>query len=207
MGPVGRQFAHPSGLVGAIVGRLMARGNGPFNEAVMTAIAAEQPNAVEVAELGCGPGVGLSALLAEFPEAHVTGVDQSSRMLGQSRLRNQRAERAGRLAVRQGGAADLGGPYDVVVAVHVLYFWPDLTAALTQVRSALRVGGLLALGYRLRHEMPAAAQRDFPSEGHTLYDHEDTVLGALTSAGFTDAASRPLRNAESYLGRLATGRT
>jgi len=44
-----------------------------------------------VAELGPGPGIGLEALLAQFEEAQVWGVDLSSVMLSQSRKRSQPA--------------------------------------------------------------------------------------------------------------------
>ncbi|HEX5121453.1 MAG TPA: SAM-dependent methyltransferase, partial [Pseudonocardiaceae bacterium] len=77
-----QQFGHPSGLLGAIVGRGMAKGNAALSRWVVEQAAAHhEPPVRRVAELGPGPGVGLEALLAQFPDAQVWGVDRSSVML------------------------------------------------------------------------------------------------------------------------------
>jgi hypothetical protein len=106
---LGRQFGHPRGLLGRLVGRFMARGNASFNTWVVQAlregldqgvvarvaepgpgpgVGLDEPDqgaVARVAELGPGPGVGLARLLGAFPDAKVWGVDQSSTMLGQAR--------------------------------------------------------------------------------------------------------------------------
>jgi trans-aconitate methyltransferase len=67
-----QQFGHPSGLLGAVVGRGMARGNAELSRWVVQQAAAHHSDTVtHVAELGPGPGVGLEALLARFPDARV----------------------------------------------------------------------------------------------------------------------------------------
>ncbi len=162
MGLIARQFGRPSGLLGAVVGRVMVRGNRLFNEAVVRQLADQVPTAGRIAEIGCGPGVGLAALLDRFPTAEVVGIDLSKRMVAQSRIRNRTAIDAGRLRLLSGGIPHLGGPYDLVVAVHVLYFWHDPTATLARLRSSLAADGVVALGYRCRQDMPQPAQRDFP---------------------------------------------
>lgn len=182
-----QQFGRPSGLIGAVVGRAMARGNAALSRWVVDQAAADHDDPVErVAELGPGPGVGLEALLARFPDGHVWGVDMSPVMLSQSRKRNRSAVTAGRLTLVEGGVPELAAsaPADLVMANHVLYFWADPVAELTRIHAVLRPGGLLALGYQLRHDMPAMAQRKFPVAGHRLYDAEDDVTGLADAAGF-----------------------
>jgi trans-aconitate methyltransferase len=182
-----QQFGHPSGLLGAVVGRGMARGNAELSRWVVQQATAHHGDGVSrVAELGPGPGVGLEALLAEFPAAQVWGVDLSSVMLSQSRKRNRSAVTAGRLTLLEGGVSALSAsaPADIVMANHVLYFWHDPAAEMAQIRGILRPGGLLALGYQLKPNMPAMAQRRFPPAGHRLYEADDEVSGLATAAGF-----------------------
>src|SRR3954449_7394924 len=103
----------------------MAKGNADFSRWVVQQAGADHNGAVErVAELGPGPGVGLEALLARFPDAHVWGIDISSVMLSQSRKRNESAMSAGRLTLLEGGvpALSASAPADIVMANNVLYF-------------------------------------------------------------------------------------
>jgi SAM-dependent methyltransferase len=76
------------------------------------------------------------------------------------------------------------GPVDLVVAVHVLYFWHRPERDLAQIAGLLAGGGRLVLGYQLRPHMPAPAQRDFPIEGHRLYESDDDVRRVVGKAGF-----------------------
>ena len=205
-----QQFGRPSGLLGAIVGRGMARGNAALSQWVVEQAAAHHGPGVErVAELGPGPGVGLKALLAQFPDARVWGIDMSSLMLAQSRKRNQTAVTSGRLTLLEGGVAALkaSAPADMVLANHVLYFWADPSSELAGIRSSLRPGGLLALGYQLRPNMPTMAQKRFPAAGHRLYETDDEVAAIAVAAGFGSVAHLVKGTAAAPEGRvmLATG--
>jgi SAM-dependent methyltransferase len=189
MGLVGRQFGNPRGLVGRLVGRVMARGNAAFNQWVIESLARTVGGEPErIVELGCGPGVGLERLLLTFPSAQVYAIDPSPVMVAQARQRNAPEVDRGRLHVVQGDASTLEelAPVDVVTAVHVLYFWHEPRAELAKVRAALRPGGKLGLGFRLREDMPSVSQRQFPAEGHVLYDSDEQVVALLHDAGFTD---------------------
>lgn len=182
-----QQLGHPSGLIGAVVGRGMARGNAELSRWVVQQVSAHHGDLDRsVVELGPGPGVGLEALLVEFPDAQVWGIDPSSVMLSQARKRNQSAVNAGRLTLLEGVVPALAAiePADIVMANHVLYFWRDPGAEMAQIRSFLRPGGLLALGYQLKQNMPRMAQRRFPPAGHQLYETDDDVTTLAIAAGF-----------------------
>jgi trans-aconitate methyltransferase len=200
-----QQFGHPSGVLGAVVGRGMAKGNAALSHWVVDRAADHLGRAPErIAELGPGPGVGLEALLTKFPDPKVWGIDISSLMLSQSGKRNRAAVEAGRLTLLEGGIAALGAcaPADLVMANHVLYFWKDPVAELTALRSFLRPGGLLALGYQLRPNMPAMAQKRFPAAGHRLYETEADVTAVALAGGFTSVAHEVKGPAEAPEGRI-----
>jgi trans-aconitate methyltransferase len=200
-----QQFGHPSGVLGAIVGRGMAKGNAALSHWVVDQAAAQFGGAPErIAELGPGPGVGLEALLAQFPYAQVWGIDISPVMLSQSRKRNLPAIEAGRLTLLEGSVAAVSAcaPADIVMANHVLYFWKDPVAELADLRSFLRPGGLLALGYQLRPNMPAMAQKRFPAAGHRLYETEADVTAVAVAGGFSSVVHKVKGPAEAPEGRI-----
>jgi trans-aconitate methyltransferase len=199
------QFGHPRGLLGAVVGRGMARGNAALSRWVVQQAKARSDGVVRrVAELGPGPGVGLQALLAQFEEAHVWGVDLSSVMLAQSSKRNRSAVAAGRLTLLEGGTSELraGAPADLVMANHVVYFWRDPVGELAQIRAHLAAGGLLALGYQLGQDMPSLAQKRFPPAGHRLYETVDELTRLVTTAGFGSVAHAVKGPAQEPEGRV-----
>lgn len=203
---IAQQFGHPRGLLGAVVGRGMARGNADLSRWVVQRAkdCADGP-ALRVAELGPGPGIGLEALLSEFEQAHVWGVDLSSVMLSQSRKRNRVAVAAGRLTLIEGGTAALNAsqPADVVMANHVIYFWRDPVAEMSLIHGYLRPGGLLAIGYQLRQNMPALAQKRFPPAGHRLYETEDELTQLANAAGFASITHKLKGSADEPEGRVA----
>jgi trans-aconitate 2-methyltransferase len=184
----------------------MARGNGGFNKWLVREIAAQLPDGVERAvELGPGPGVGLEGLLAKFPTARVWGIDLSPEMLSQSRGRNSEQTNAGRLTLIEGGVESLQAlePIDLVMAAHVLYFWHEPSEAVAQIYRALGPGGVFALGYQLRLNMPPISQKNFPKEGHVLYDSDAAVSTLLTGAGFKSVSFSVMGQSEAPEGRLA----
>jgi trans-aconitate methyltransferase len=204
MGVVGQQFGAPSGLLGRLAGRFMARNNADVNRRLVDEVASLVPPPRVVAELGFGPGVGLTALLSAFPLAQVLGVDPSLAMAGQASARNRAAVEAGRLRLMQGDASALAphSPIDLIVAVHVLYFWQDPVQALGAVTPLLRPGGHLALGYQLKQHMPPVAQRDFVAVGHRLYESDDEVTELLSPAGLNVQSHSVIGGVERPVGRL-----
>jgi SAM-dependent methyltransferase len=184
---IARQFGRPRGALGRLTGHVMARANAGFSRWVIGQLAEHYHGSTgRIAELGPGPGIGLEAALHQYPQARVWGIDPSPEMLSQSRKRNIGEIQAGRLTLTEGGTASLAAiaPVDVVVANHVLYFWHQPAHELAAIHAALRPGGLLALGYQLKQNMPRMAQKHFPPQGHLLYSSDEQVARLLEAAGF-----------------------
>ncbi len=201
---VARQFGYPKGLVGRFVGNGMARGNAAFNGWVVDTLRAElEPR--RILEFGFGPGVATARLLAAFPTAELLGVDRSAAMVTQATNRNRAAIAAGRLRLVQGEASAVSAfaPLDLMLAVHVIYFWADPVAPLQQLRAALAPSGVLALGLLLKDDMPARARESFPQIGGRVYETEADLRGVLLAAGFTSVEFRTKPDAPALRGRLA----
>ena len=207
---VARQFAHPHGPLGWLIGRGMARSNGDFSRWTVLQVQQylKQPPR-RIVEIGPGPGIGLEELRRRFPQATVWGIDRSREMLRQSGRRNRSAVGAGRLSLVHGDVSAVRelGPVDLIAANHVLYFWPEPEQVLITMRECLRPGGLLALGYQLRRDMPRMAQKQFPREGFRLYDSEREVEALLEAAGFEEIAHRVKGPADRAEGRLSLAAT
>lgn len=188
MSVIAEQFGGPSGALGRVVARLLARGNGAFNRWLVGELAGAVPAPDLVIEVGSGPGVALQELSRVYPAARIIGVDPSEVVQRSARRRNAAAIRDGRLTLIHGdiGAAAAYRPADLVLAVHVLYFWSDAVAELRRIRGVLAPGGSVALGYQLRADMPRPSQRHFPKAGYTLFGSDDQVIARLRDAGFTD---------------------
>lgn len=185
---LGSQFGDPRGPLGALFGRtIFANGNAAFNQWVTQQIDAQQDS--RILEIGCGPGVTLQALGARSPAAHTVGLDRSLVMVKQAKRRNGAAMREGRLDVLQGNAESLpfdDDSFDLVVAIHVLYFWPDATATLQELRRVLRDRGEVAIGFYLREYAPKLTQNAFALTGAQLVPSPKAVKTLLQAAGYYD---------------------
>jgi SAM-dependent methyltransferase len=101
-----------------------------------------------VLEIGFGPGVAI-AELARAGAGHVYGIDHSAVMLRQASRRNATAIKAGRVTLLNASADQLppalGGPFDVILAVNSLGFWPAPGERLVELRRWLAPGGRIAI--------------------------------------------------------------
>jgi tRNA (cmo5U34)-methyltransferase len=100
--------------------------------------------ALRVLDIGCGTGLELAPIWQRAPNARVTGVDLSARMLRQ--LQDKYADRREQLSLIQGSYLDvpLGqAVYDWAVAVMTLHhLLPETKARLyAKIRRALKPGG------------------------------------------------------------------
>ncbi len=202
---VSEQFSSPSGLLGYAITPLLARGNAAFNRWAVHELAAVVPAPATVIELGSGPGVALQELARVYPTARIVGVDPSDVVHKIARRTNAAAIADGRVALVSGalGAVAAYQPAELILAVHVIYFWSDPVTELRRIHDALAPGGQVALGYQLRASMPKPTQRNFPKAGFTLYDTDDQVTALLHQAGFPATQVRIFGTPERPLGRLA----
>ena len=145
---IARQSAHPTGLVGHVVARVMARDTARANARVLALLA---PRSGErVLEIGCGHGRTLREVARRVAPGLAAGVDPSAVMRSVARRENGAGIAAGTVEIEDGDSGALPYPdasFDKVFSVHSLYFWPSLEQGLREIRRVLRAGGTLLLAF------------------------------------------------------------
>ncbi|WP_150239965.1 class I SAM-dependent methyltransferase [Nocardiopsis quinghaiensis] len=163
----------------------------------------------QIVDLGCGTGAGTFALLARFPEAHVTAVDSSAEHLRGLREKARAQEVEGRVRTVQADLdadwPDLGAP-DLVWASASMHHMADPDRTIRKVHDTLVPGGLFAVvelaGFP--RFLPEDAPQDRPGLEERCHAASDRLhaehmphRGAdwgpkLTGAGFTVEGERTL---------------
>jgi ubiquinone/menaquinone biosynthesis C-methylase UbiE len=180
---IAEQSRHATGLIGRIVAWVMARETFADNQRAIEALAIEPTD--RVLDIGTGHGRALSQLVALSPQGTVTGVDPSLLMVKIAHARNKPDIRSGRLRIMVAVAELLpfeDASFDKIMAVHVVYFWPDLASGLSEIARVLKPGGHLALLFHTPEN--AAAVSAFPDGIYTFRTARE-IHDALTSAGLT----------------------
>jgi SAM-dependent methyltransferase len=139
-----------------------------------------------VLEIGFGPGVAI-AELARAGAGHVYGVDHSEVMLRQASKRNAAAIRGGRVTLVNASVDQLppalDGPFDAIVAVNSLGFWPAPAERLAELRGRLAPGGRVAIAAQPRCPGATAA---------TSRRAAADIENLLREAGFTELSTKTL---------------
>ncbi len=175
------QLSRPTGVLGALVRRLMNRGNARMNAFAVGLL--ELAPADRVLEIGFGGGVTLPSLFAGA--AFVAGVDRSGDVVARARARFAGAVAAGRGDFREGQVEALpfdGGSFDKVCTVNTVYFWTSLDAGFSEIHRVLSPGGRVAVGFLPKERMDRIG---FPGDIFTPRAPDD-VVAALIRTGFTD---------------------
>jgi ubiquinone/menaquinone biosynthesis C-methylase UbiE len=173
-----RQFGQPTGLVGRLVGLVMARrpSNRERNRRTIELLDIQPDD--RVLEIGYGPGLAIEWAAERAVRGKVVGVDHSDLMHRQAARHNARAIEAGLVELHIASVDALpafDSSFDKVFAVNVHLFWPDPERVLAGLATVMKPGGTIALTFQPR------------SRGAT---NDDTRLGAeriaesLQAAGF-----------------------
>jgi SAM-dependent methyltransferase len=180
------QAHQPRGAAGSVSGWMFAhRPSNRQRNRWAVSLLGVQP-ASQVLEIGFGPGVAVAELV-RAGAGHVYGIDHSAVMLRQASRRNAAAIRAGRVTLVNAPVDQIppafGGPFDAILAVNSLVFWPAPAERLAELRRRLAPGGRVAIVSQPRcHGATAGTSRSAADEIEKL----------LRGAGFTQMSTQTL---------------
>jgi len=181
---IARQARCPSGLLGHVLGRVMALETADDNKRAVELLA-PQP-ADHVLEIGFGHGRSIARVAMLAKVGFVAGVEISERMLQMARRFNRRLIEQGRVDLRlmESSAIPYGdGRFDKVFSVHTIYFWPNPRETFAEIRRVMKPRASLVLGYR-SGEDPTLV-REFPVSIYRFY-RSDEVRALLETVGFAE---------------------
>jgi ubiquinone/menaquinone biosynthesis C-methylase UbiE len=137
-------------------------------------------------DIGCGGGATLQRLLKRSSNAKAYGIDISEESVAKAKEVNKELLDE-QVFICQGTASQLpfeDATFDLVTAVETVYFWPDLSKCLKEVRRVLKHDGQFAIMV----EVPDPdSMWTKVVEGMTAYT-PDELKSLLDDAGFTHTA-------------------
>ncbi|WP_322779143.1 class I SAM-dependent methyltransferase [Frankia sp. Cas4] len=181
------QGHHPRGAAGSVTGWVFAHrpSNRQRNRWVVSLLGVQPAD--QVLEIGFGPGLAVAELVRAGAD-HVYGIDHSGVMLRQASRRNAAAIRAGRVTLMRTSVdqipSALDGPFDAILAVNSLGFWPAPAERLAELRRRLAPSGRVAIASQPR--CPGAT-------ADTSRKAADELEDLLRDAGFTQMRTETLR--------------
>jgi len=173
------QFGHPRGLVGSLVGHLMALKNTARSRWVVELLGPQLGE--RVLEIGFGSGTDVRRVLQLVgPSGSVAGVDVSDAMLRQASGRNRGPITRGQVLLKRGGAGALpfdDASFDAAFSINSAQFWPDLASGFRELWRVVREGGRVLVAVQ-------PMQRGATSADSKRWG--DTLLEAAKAAGWVD---------------------
>ena len=146
------QAQRPSGIMGRMMGEVMAMTNRPRNKWLLAQL--DLRPELNGLEFGFGNGETLGQFLAQSGGSTATGIDWSASMIDAAKANNREALASGHLSLKHGSITDpafvLGGPYDRIWSSNVIQMVEDRPALFARLATALNSGGLLALCFQPR---------------------------------------------------------
>ncbi len=185
-----RQFARPTGVLGGVAGRLMARRSSNRIRNERTVEMMHLGPRMQVLEVGCGPGLALLDCARTVTEGRVVGIDHSGVMIAQSRARLAAAGLLDRVELVTGGieALDrLDRRFDRALSLNVIQFIADKRDFFAKVHSVLVPGGMCFTTYQPRLE------RDARVAANTQVA---AIVEAMQAAGFDTIESTEIAAGE-----------
>lgn len=179
---IARQGRKPSGLLGALVARIMSKETGSANDNAIVLLNVSPDD--RVLDVGTGHGASLGILAALNEPGSLDGIDFSPTALKVARKKNRSLLKTGRLSLHEGTSDDMPYPdqsFDKILTVHTIYFWEDAAIHLAEIFRVLAPGGRFVIGFRPGDDTRAASI--FPDNVYTFRTMAD-VRNLLEEAGF-----------------------
>ena len=176
----------PKGLLGRCMVGSMNRAHAALADWGLSYLPETGPT--EIAELGCGGGRNIRALLRKYPAATVTALDYSKISVEKARSVNRKGLQAGRCRIIQGDVSHLpfeNSAFDLVTAFETVYFWPGPTESFREVYRTLRPGGIFLIANESDGENSQDDKWLSVIDGMRIFN-QTQLTTFLTEAGFSE---------------------
>lgn len=159
------------------------------------------PRDAQMADVGCGPGADIAALLEVAPDGHVTALDTTAHFVAAAR---EKFEGDPRVTALNADMARIMNDYDLIWCAGAIYFL-GVTKALRAWRKSLHRGGVVAFSQAcwFSDDRSDRAREMWAREYPDMTD-EAGVLAQVAEAGYEALGTRRLSDAawEAYFGPL-----
>ena len=182
------QTRKPQGFLG----KIMLSGMNGGGHAVLANFGMEklpEEGIKQIAELGCGGGRNIDALLKRYDDSFVVGVDYSP--LSVEKATEYNKKNAARCEIKQGDVSKLDlekGKFDLATAFETVYFWPGLENCFKNVCGILKDGGYFLIVNESDGKDETGKKYEKIIEGMKVYT-DDEIVSALKEAGFTEVSA------------------
>lgn len=200
---IGKQYSHPTGLIGHAIGERMRRQHEPEVQWTLSLLNVKPTNSI--LEIGFGSGRAIELLATQATDGHIRGIDLSRPMLHSASCRNARAIRHGQVELRQGDVTTLpfeDAQFNTIFSIHSLYFWPDYSCAIAEIARVLKPSGMVVLTYS-PGTVTADGSREINSFQKTV---EEQIIPDMKQAGFVAAYLKYGPNSRQFLTTAVIGK-
>lgn len=159
------QFGNPRGLVGHLVGLIMAYENRSRNQWSLSLLNLQPTD--RILEIGFGPGWAIQQASKIAVNGLVAGVDRSETMVKQASIRNRASIKAGRVVLRQGAATKIpfgDAAFDKIYAVNSFHEWNDSASDLQEIKRVLVPNGTLLIVEHPHHHLTEETENTLRQE-------------------------------------------
>ncbi len=182
------QTRKPEGFLGKMMLKRMNPGHASLADWGIAQLPAL--SVTSIAELGCGGGRNIAALLKKYPAAKADGIDHSPLSVKNAVQHNADAIKGGRCTVTEGDVSAMPfgtGVYDLATAFETVYFWPGLTRCFREVYRILKPGGVFLIVHESDGTDSTGKKFETLIDGMTIYTAQE-LKNALEEAHFQEVS-------------------
>ena len=182
------QTRKPQGFLG----KIMLSGMNGGGHAVLANFGMEklpEEGIKQIAELGCGGGRNVDALLKRYDGSFVTAVDYSEESVKKATKYNKKNRFS--CEIKQGDVTALDLPkekYDLATAFETVYFWQGIENCFRNVYDVLKKGGYFLIVNESDGKDETGKKFENIIEGMKVYTAEE-LTAALKKAGFSEVTT------------------
>tara|TARA_R110002124_G_scaffold178914_1_gene346683 strand:- start:462 stop:1199 length:738 start_codon:yes stop_codon:yes gene_type:complete len=141
-----------------------------------------------IADVACGPGGDIAALLDALPQGHVTALDKTAHFVEQARATWQDDPR---VTLLRADMAVIRNEYDLIWCAGAVYFL-GVTQALNAWRKSLRPGGMIAFSEACWFTQTPSPRARQLWQDHGAMTDAAGLAARITAAGYEVVGTRQL---------------